>query len=1081
MDANLRVVVSKDDSALKELLKSLADLQSLFGGAIPAAVKKASDTMKQSQASVVESVKQGSSAIVNAQTNANQKLQEVTERRTKFEKEAESLKFNALKEKYKELVTAHQNAQQAMREAVTKEQKAELALVEKTLKQEKQAYADTLRERKETKAGKASDVGMLGTKREVSGTGGGLMGLAGIGAAVELFKVGAEHAKEFSDAQASLHAATGLNIKDVEEWGAKYNKTGEEVGVVAAKVAAATGAQGPELKEQTEAVIAYASANRLSAEAVSKKMRTEAGRAAIFADAKRNEAIAIEKANDPAQKAEFVQKQLMSTIGQLAAVVMGALAPAIAAVQPILTSLGELIGSTVKPLMDKLQPIIAKVAELFTKLAPVITELVSGALEALAPILDVITENLGTLLDPIISIAKVIGETLSPIFKQLAPLIKALASIVLDQLTGNLQILLPVIGELLPPLIEALAPILQLLISIITPLAQLLAGALHGAIQLVTTALVWVVDKAIKPLVQWLGGELKKKVDDTVAFITKAVAAITKVVGEITSFLGLSDKAAAVATDATKKAGEAAQNEAGRQAEIAKLNEEKANKVALAAKLKSGKISAKELQALREQAEGEGDQIMLAKLDKFEEKKAKQGASAAKKGAKDILAAKRAAIDEELADEKDRIAALDITDREAKAQSRTAELKHQTDLRNIYVEGTKEYIRENRKLQALLIADAKQDRADKIADEKTKTDNLIAELSIRADREGLSTTQREKEQYQIEVNGLNAELALVQKGSEEEAKLLQQRNALIAKHNADARAQEIALNKEVEKNRLSNRRDEIANLKASGFDRRKIEEMETKLAIDEENERWKEEQATRKADMKANAALAEALETNHQNKLTAIDKQAAAQRQQVWMQNMQMLSGPVTKGIMAGITQITAGVHTMTANWQKSGGILGTIFGGILDGFVTMIEGMIEKIIAMEAILLVANLIPGFSAFMDMFQSFTSMIPGHAEGTDSSPGGWHFVGERGVELVNMRPGAQVIPNHMLNSALPMSTSGGMMDAGFGAHADRIIAAIQSSGQNVAHAAGRAKYGIPINDQWRSVVNNSAKAEDRRSF
>ncbi len=37
-------------------------------------------------------------------------------------------------------------------------------------------------------------------------------------------------------------------------------------------------------------------------------------------------------------------------------------------------------------------------------------------------------------------------------------------------------------------------------------------------------------------------------------------------------------------------------------------------------------------------------------------------------------------------------------------------------------------------------------------------------------------------------------------------------------------------------------------------------------------------------------------------------------------------------------------------------------------------------------------------------------FPMFADGTDSAPGGWSIVGERGPELVNLTPGAQVIPN-----------------------------------------------------------------------
>lgn len=46
--------------------------------------------------------------------------------------------------------------------------------------------------------------------------------------------------------------------------------------------------------------------------------------------------------------------------------------------------------------------------------------------------------------------------------------------------------------------------------------------------------------------------------------------------------------------------------------------------------------------------------------------------------------------------------------------------------------------------------------------------------------------------------------------------------------------------------------------------------------------------------------------------------------------------------------------------------------------------------------------------------NFGSKLFGHAGGTRSSAGGWHWTGENGPELVNMRPGGAVIPNHALN-------------------------------------------------------------------
>jgi hypothetical protein len=57
----------------------------------------------------------------------------------------------------------------------------------------------------------------------------------------------------------------------------------------------------------------------------------------------------------------------------------------------------------------------------------------------------------------------------------------------------------------------------------------------------------------------------------------------------------------------------------------------------------------------------------------------------------------------------------------------------------------------------------------------------------------------------------------------------------------------------------------------------------------------------------------------------------------------------------------------------------------------------------------------GSSIFSSVRSGITASITGHASGTDSSPGGLKWVGERGPELLNIPKGAQVIPNDILRS------------------------------------------------------------------
>lgn len=54
-------------------------------------------------------------------------------------------------------------------------------------------------------------------------------------------------------------------------------------------------------------------------------------------------------------------------------------------------------------------------------------------------------------------------------------------------------------------------------------------------------------------------------------------------------------------------------------------------------------------------------------------------------------------------------------------------------------------------------------------------------------------------------------------------------------------------------------------------------------------------------------------------------------------------------------------------------------------------------------------------------------IPGFANGTDSAPGGWSWIGERGKELMFVPPRSTIIPNHKLASAMPIAAGAARND------------------------------------------------------
>lgn len=58
-------------------------------------------------------------------------------------------------------------------------------------------------------------------------------------------------------------------------------------------------------------------------------------------------------------------------------------------------------------------------------------------------------------------------------------------------------------------------------------------------------------------------------------------------------------------------------------------------------------------------------------------------------------------------------------------------------------------------------------------------------------------------------------------------------------------------------------------------------------------------------------------------------------------------------------------------------------------------------------------------------------LPGFASGSDSAPGGWKLVGEHGVEAINTRPGARIVPNSTLAAVARASAGAGNIRSGGG--------------------------------------------------
>lgn len=405
-DAILNIKITKDDAALKEIA---AQLSSVFGGAT---LKKFEETTKKAYDglaadSKISADKQASQIAeagkrMAASSQSTQELiKSASERRIKAEESAEKLKFEQLKEEYKKNAKAIDDLNNAKKEAATKEAKAEIQIELNKAKELQQIYRKELSERPETKKGKASDVGMLGTGRETEGFSvKGLVEIGGIGAALEGLKSLTEKSDEVAKAQKQLQIGTGLSGKELEETAKRADKLGESLGVSGSvaettegKVASYTGATGAELEKQTQAVIAYGEAHGKSSEMVAKMLATEAGRAKIMSEANLNIAKSQETANTPAVKAQLIQAKLMETVGKLAMTLLNALNPVLDALMPIIDSLGDLLQSLLKPALDALTPALLALTPLLKLAGDLAGQLLTPVLKILSGIIQFLVDH----------------------------------------------------------------------------------------------------------------------------------------------------------------------------------------------------------------------------------------------------------------------------------------------------------------------------------------------------------------------------------------------------------------------------------------------------------------------------------------------------------------------------------------------------------------------------------------------------------------------------------------------------------------------------------------------------------------
>ena len=127
------------------------------------------------------------------------------------------------------------------------------------------------------------------------------------------------------------------------------------------------------------------------------------------------------------------------------------------------------------------------------------------------------------------------------------------------------------------------------------------------------------------------------------------------------------------------------------------------------------------------------------------------------------------------------------------------------------------------------------------------------------------------------------------------------------------------------------------------------------------------------------------------------------------------VSSAIETDLTSGLTDIVSGTKSVSAG-----------FSDMATAVIKAIEQMIIKIMIvqplMQALQQAAGGLGGLGNFLGLGGGAPTTVtslgagtgglpyPAFASGTDSAPGGWSVVGENGPELLNLTPGARVVPN-----------------------------------------------------------------------
>lgn len=195
-------------------------------------------------------------------------------------------------------------------------------------------------------------------------------------------------------------------------------------------------------------------------------------------------------------------------------------------------------------------------------------------------------------------------------------------------------------------------------------------------------------------------------------------------------------------------------------------------------------------------------------------------------------------------------------------------------------------------------------------------------------------------------------------------------------------------------------------------DRLRLAELDRILAVEATaSAAWENAARERDALIASKGARTEAVKRNNEGPgqafLREIDKSTGQMRE------------AFEQTAVDGLKALNDGLTEAVVNFRSLGDVASAVFKQILADIMRMqIQKSIIKPLA--AMLGLAGSTPSIGGALKNVGGQLSAIgtykplPGFASGTKFAPGGLAIVGERGPEIVNLRAGSQVIPNHELN-------------------------------------------------------------------